>query len=138
MFLRGSLDLAPASLLANPQLEKPFLYPENHRNILPSWLSRERTATRYHRRRLQRCLRQPRPRKENPAKFSVKEKPSPARTRFRVRRKTNATGGVPFYWTSRHALCQLKRGRENPAKFFPSRKNSSQHAQRFTCAAKIT
>ena len=33
MFLRGSLDLAPVSVLANPQLETPFLYPENHRNI---------------------------------------------------------------------------------------------------------
>ena len=36
MFLRGSLDLAPVSLLANPQLETPFLYPENHRNIFRS------------------------------------------------------------------------------------------------------
>ena len=59
MFLRGSLDLAPVSLLANPQLETPFLYPENHRNILPSWLSRERTATRYCRCWFQGCLRQP-------------------------------------------------------------------------------
>ena len=33
MFLRDSLDLAPVSLLANPQLETPFWYPENHRNI---------------------------------------------------------------------------------------------------------
>ena len=32
MFLRGSLDLAPVSLLATPQLETPFLYPESHRN----------------------------------------------------------------------------------------------------------
>ena len=32
MLLRGSLDFVPVSLLANPQLETPFLYPENHRN----------------------------------------------------------------------------------------------------------
>ena len=46
LFVRGSLDISPVSLVANPQLETPFSYPENHRNILPSWLSRERTATR--------------------------------------------------------------------------------------------
>ena len=33
MFLWGSLDRAPVSLIANPSLETPFLYPENHRNI---------------------------------------------------------------------------------------------------------
>ena len=44
MFLRVSLDLARVSLRANPQLETPFLCPENHRNV--SRLSLTMAATR--------------------------------------------------------------------------------------------
>ena len=118
MFLRGSLDLAPVSLLATPQLETPFSYPENHRNIFPSWLSRARTATRYYRRGFLDCLRQPRPRTETRPTFSVKGKPSPARTRLHVRGKPNATGGASFYWTPPPRAMSTKTRKRKPGQVF--------------------
>ena len=69
--------------------------------------------------------------------FSVKEKLFPARTKLHVRRKTTVTTNTVFLDPPCHALCQARLGSESPAKFFPSRENSSQHAQNFTCAAEL-
>ena len=118
MFLQASLDLPPVSLLANLQLETPFLYPENHRNILPSWLSRERTTTRYYRRWFQGCLRQPRQRKKKPGQMP------PLRKNLPQHAQDLTCAAKLTHWEERRfigpfprALCQPKPGRENPAKF---------------------
>ena len=48
MLLRGSLDLAPESLLANPQLEMPFLHPESHRNKRSPFEPRRQWLSKHH------------------------------------------------------------------------------------------
>ena len=118
MFLRGSLDLLPVSLLANPQLETPLLVsrkPPQHPPQLVPGKGQPRGT-------IDGCSKvvyanKDRGRKTRP-NFSVKEKPPPASTRFYVRRKTNATGGAPFYWTTPPRAMPIKTGKRNPAKFF--------------------
>ena len=117
MFLRSSLDVASVSLLANPQLETPLLQrttaPSSPAGCPGKGLPRDTidggSKVVY--------ANQDRGKKTRP-NFSRKEKPSPARERFHVRRKHNATGGALFYWTTRHTLCQPSLGRENLVKFF--------------------
>ena len=110
---------------------------DSHHNILPSWLSRERTATRYSRRSFQGCLRQARLRMENPAKFLRQGKTSPARTRLPCAANLNATERPPFYWTPPARPMPTKTGKRKPGQVFPSRKNSSQHAQNVTASQNL-
>ena len=62
--------------------------------------------------------------RETRPNLSVKGKPSPARTRFNVRRKTNATERAPFFWTPQPRAMATKTGKRKPGQVFPSRKNS--------------
>ena len=117
MFLRGSLDLAPVSLLANPQLETPFCTQKITATSSPAGCPGKGqprdiidggSKVVY--------ANQNRGRKTRPS-FSVKETPSPARTIFNVRRKTNATGRAPIYWTPPPRAMLTKPWKRNPAKF---------------------
>ena len=55
--------------------------------------------------------------------FSVKEKPSPARTRFRVRLTPNATGGAPFDCPPPLRAMPTKTAKKKPGQFFRQGKN---------------
>ena len=117
MFLRSSLDLASVSLLANPQLKTPFLYPENHRNILPSCPGKEQPRDTIDGGSNVVYASHGRGSKNRP-NFSVKEKSSPVCTRLHLRRKPNQRKERRFLGPPSHALCAPKLGKENPAKFF--------------------
>ena len=97
MFLRGSPDLAPVSLLASPQLERPFCTPKATATSSPAG-----------------CLVKGQPRdntdgasdvvyanqdwgRKTRPNFSVKEKPYPVHTRIHVRRNANAMGRAPIF-----------------------------------------
>ena len=141
MFRRGSLDLAPVSLLANPPLETPFLYPQKTTSTSsPAGCPGEGQPrdTTIDGGSMVVYANQDLGRKTRP-NFSVKEKPSSARTRFHVRLKTNATNGrSAVLLDSPPRAMPTKSGKRKPGQVFPTRKNSSQHAQTLTCGAKLT
>ena len=124
MFLRVHSTLPPFPFLQTSNWKRPSCTQKATATSSPAGCPGKRTATRYCRRWFQGCLRQRRPRKKNPAEFLREGKPSPVRTRFNVRRKTNATGRAPFYWTPPPRAMSTKTGKRNPDQDFPSKKNS--------------
>ena len=55
-----------------------------------------------------------------------------------MRRKTNVTRETLFPWTSRHALCQPKLERQNPANLFSDKENLFPARTRFHMRRKLT
>ena len=135
-FLRGSLDLVPVSLLVKPQLETPSWTQKTTVTSSPAGCPGNG---------------QPRDTIDGGSKVffinhdrggatrpnvSAKDDPSPARTRFHVRRKTNGTRGALFSWNP-HATRYAKQDWEEKIRSSLSvKENSFQHAQNFTCTAK--
>ena len=136
MFLRGSLDLVPVSLLVKPQLKSPSWTQKNAVTSSPAGCPGKRTATRYYRRWFQGFyINHDRGRTTRP-NLSTKDKPSPAHTRFHVRHKANGTRGALFSWTPPATRYAKQDWEEKTRPSFSVKENSSQHAQNFTCSAK--